>query len=430
METKQDSGTTSYESVDQVNRILETMARLQTHSLHRLQSHRMPSNRERIVPGERLTPRYHHLNVSRARDYDIAFTRQTGWTGADGAYSVALRDGRTLWLFSDTLIGEVDARGQRTLDQRVPRNPVGEFVINNSIAIQSSRDPAGVRFFTGDNDGVPANVFTPENKDHWFWVNAGVLNTDDTVTVLLNSFQLTPDPNFKFGRQIALWAVDLKLQDNTLNVGDYRRIQSVEAADAAGNETVWGAAILEDGFWTYIYGSQFTAGSPSWQRGLVVARTPTGRLGDSRAWRFFDGRSYVKDSRRTLRIPLAVPNEFTVQQLSSGRYLLTLADNHGPVSLSFSEAPTGPWSEPQPIWITPETTDTVCTYHPKAHPGLSDLRGLLISYNVNSFDMHESLVEANIYRPRFIRVPWESIDRLAENAAATVQRPYCIAVAA
>lgn len=402
------------------------MARSQTHALHRLESDRRTSYLERTAAVERPARWYHILNVSRASDYDAAFLRQTGWTGADGTYSVALRDGRTLWLFSDTLIGKVDARGQRMRDHRIARSPAGEFLINNSIAIQSSRNPASMRFFTAVNGDAPASVFTPKDKDRWFWINAGVLNPDDTITVILNAFELSPDPHFSFGKQVILCAAELTLHGDTLRVGSYRRIHSVDAADNAGNETVWGGAILEDGLWTYIYGSQFTVGSPSWKRGLVIARTPVGRLGDSDAWRFFDGNSYVTDSRRALRIPLAVPNEFSVQQLSSGRYLLTLADRSGPISLCFADAATGPWSEPQPIWKTPEITDTVCTYHPKAHPGLSDQRGLLISYNVNSCDLHESMVEADIYRPRFIRVPWESIEWLSGIAAATVQYPSYI----
>lgn len=406
------------------------MAGRQTNSLKSLTSGRMPSNRVRMEAIEQSATRHQHLNVSRARDYDAAFRRQAGWTGADGTYSVALRDGRTLWLFSDTLIGEVDIQGKRSLDKRIARSPSGQFLMNNSIAIQTSRDPGVICFFTAVRDGAPTSVFTPEAEEQWFWVNAAVLNADDAITVLLNAFELTRDPRYVFGKQAGLWAVDLELQNNTVSVGNYRRIHSVEATDisgdASGNETVWGAAVLEDGPWTYIYGSQFTANSASWKRGLVVARTPIGRLGDSDAWRFFDGNNYVKDNRRARRIPLAVPNEFTVQQLLSGSYLLTLADSRGHVSLSFSETPTGPWSEPQPIWTTPEITPTVCTYHPKAHPGVSDQRGLLISYNVNSFDIEESLVDAEVYRPRFIRVPWDSIHGLAAKAATSVYRPYHI----
>ena len=38
----------------------------------------------------------------------------------------------------------------------------------------------------------------------------------------------------------------------------------------------------------------------------------------------------------------------------------------------------------------------------------------------------ESLVDAEIYRPRFIRVPWDSIHELAAKAATSVYSPYHI----
>ena len=52
----------------------------------------------------------------------------------------------------------------------------------------------------------------------------------------------------------------------------------------------------------------------------------------------------------------------------------------------------------------------------KAHTALSDHRGLLISYNVNSFNVNESLVNADIYRPRFIRVSWKTIRQMAGDS--------------
>ena len=62
--------------------------------------------------------------------YDAVFERISGWTGGDGAYSIALNDGRILWMFGDTLVGRV--QNGRRLDSRL---------INNSAAIQTGRKP-------------------------------------------------------------------------------------------------------------------------------------------------------------------------------------------------------------------------------------------------------------------------------------------------
>src|SRR5580698_7933443 len=41
--------------------------------------------------------------------YDQIFQQTNGWAGADGDFAVTLTNDLTLWLFSDTFIGEVQA---------------------------------------------------------------------------------------------------------------------------------------------------------------------------------------------------------------------------------------------------------------------------------------------------------------------------------
>ncbi|MDH6624519.1 hypothetical protein M2271_002323 [Streptomyces sp. LBL] len=55
------------------------------------------------------------LTAEFARYGDDA-ARADDWTGGDGTHSVRLPDGRVLWLFSDTYLGQVHG----------PPNPVGE----------------------------------------------------------------------------------------------------------------------------------------------------------------------------------------------------------------------------------------------------------------------------------------------------------------
>ncbi len=63
-------------------------------------------------------------------EYDALFCREKGWTGADAAYSVALADDVTLWLYGDTWIGDiVDGRHK------------GATMVNNSVGLQCGKDP-------------------------------------------------------------------------------------------------------------------------------------------------------------------------------------------------------------------------------------------------------------------------------------------------
>jgi hypothetical protein len=75
----------------------------------------------------------------------------------------------------------------------------------------------------------------------------------------------------------------------------------------------------------------------------------------------------------------------------------------------FSCSPTGPFTGKTTVYTTPETGATgsygnanVFTYNPHAHPELSHGGQLLISYNVNSFDVNDVFADASIYRPRFV----------------------------
>ena len=72
--------------------------------------------------------------MERAVDWESLFSRSSGWTGADGIYWILLSgnespgsgtNGRTLFVFSDTFIGEVNNAGER-----LP----GSTLVNNTLA--------------------------------------------------------------------------------------------------------------------------------------------------------------------------------------------------------------------------------------------------------------------------------------------------------
>jgi hypothetical protein len=56
------------------------------------------------------------------------------------------------------------------------------------------------------------------------------------------------------------------------------------------------------------------------------------------------------------------------------------------------------------VYSTPETQVGLFTYDAHVHPEFTDAGGLLVSYDVNTFDPSELLSNVDSYRPRFIRV--------------------------
>src|SRR3989442_1562311 len=74
----------------------------------------------------------------------------------------------------------------------------------------------------------------------------------------------------------------------------------------------------------------------------------------------------------------------------------------------YGGSPIGPWGSAIPVYHAPEPDidpANVYTYNAKGHPHLSRPGEMLISYNVNTFDFNENINNADIYRPRFIRLP-------------------------
>jgi hypothetical protein len=122
-----------------------------------------------------------------APEWDALFQRESGWVGADGAYSVPLTKDTTLWLFSDTLVGKIKD-GKR----------VDTCMINNSIALQRGTNQP--EFFYGTaSDGKPASFIVPQygSKGDYFWLAHGA-RTARGLDFFLNRI-VTVKPGTPFG---------------------------------------------------------------------------------------------------------------------------------------------------------------------------------------------------------------------------------------
>ena len=91
------------------------------------------------------------------------FPYQQGWLGADGAYSIPIGTGQSLWIFADTFIGASNATS---------RTQATGF-IHNSIAISSCTGSAASSctfqyYWPGMGTANPGPVFTAPGAD-WFW---------------------------------------------------------------------------------------------------------------------------------------------------------------------------------------------------------------------------------------------------------------------
>ena len=165
----------------------------------------------------------------------------------------------------------------------------------------------------------------------------------------------------------------------------------------AGSPVTWGAAILEDVDYTYIYGVE--------DRGLVkalhVARVPRGQL--LGPWDFWTGLlGWGPGPVGSTPIQEGISNQISVIGTGDGYLLITQEPLFGRRILGlWAPTPTGPWSNPQVIYTTPDGPGVI-TYNAVAHPELVRDDQLLLSYSVNGTGDGDPLT---VYAPRFVRVP-------------------------
>lgn len=357
------------------------------------------------------------FRVTPAPEWDALFDRSSGWTGADGIYSIPLDgDDRagglartdTLFLFSDTFVGEVLANGTR-------RNTV---MINNSVALLPRGGfPAGLRFEYPAPGGQPASVFLPQTPlaqpDEWYWPHDGVA-LQGTLHLFAQRFRRQGSGVFGFQRT-GLAMIEIPPGEQPPFAGAVQRdCPYYLPATAQRADLIFGVGIMAhtaaagapfpDGY-LYLYGLR----EDPLDKKLLCARVPPAALLDFGAWRFWDGAAWNADPERSAVLTGRVSSELSMTPLPDGRFLLVFMQDtlSGRIVAQVAQSPVGPFGPVIELYQCPlPASPQVFSYNAKAHPHLSGPGELLISYNVNGSEFWDHFAYADVYRPRFIRVSW------------------------
>lgn len=322
-----------------------------------------------------------------------------GWTGADSTYSVALPDGRVVWIFSDTFLGPVDADGGRPRDTPF---------LNNSFVVQR-----GTRLTTvhGGTANAPEALLPPPDDTRWFWAGAGMLGTG-TLDVVYHQFHRFGTGIWDFGWEkdvLARFALpSLRLLDVTglpsgpkVTSGSWLAPPTPPHPDSPPGDV---------GF-TYVYRVE-DLGADKY---LHVARVRGRDL--RRPWSYFTGTGWSAGLADSGRVLVGVSNEYSVTRAGPW-YVLVTQDTTELFSRKivayFGRSPVGPFEHRTLLYETPETgadgsyhDANVYTYNPHVHPHLSTPSRWIVSYNVNSFVSDDLYADVSIYRPRFVEVRLE-----------------------
>lgn len=365
-----------------------------------------------------------------AEEWTRLFHRTRGWSGADGIYSVPFNacekqgtasDTRTLFIFGDTFIGEVDAHDQR----------IEPIMINNTAAVLNGGDPseAALEFiWRHDEKGVPRSLFEPSTPKAeqitgaYYWLQDGVVvgNTFYCFPMIIG-----PNPDGPEGFQFTLHGVtrvSAPIDELGLRFEQNVQVDTPLYYEAAnGKITYFGAALMShtaaagvadpDGH-IYIYGLQNGDGGQK----MVAARVTEQHLEDFGAWRYWNGSDWVAEKEQVVPIADEISSEYSVTPMSGQwgeRCYAVVFQEAGTghrLSMYIGESPTGPFMNPIRLYSCPEAAQgkDIYVYNAKAHPHLSRPGELLASYNVNTTNMDMHMKHAEIYRPRFVRIRIES----------------------
>ncbi|WP_329519728.1 DUF4185 domain-containing protein [Spirillospora sp. NBC_01491] len=335
-------------------------------------------------------------------------TRLDDWTGADTTYSLKLSDGRTVFAYSDTFLGKVDADGSRPV---VTDEGGTTPFLNNSFVVEGTDGSLSTVHRGPASD--PVEPMPPSQAAHWYW--AGDLTESGGEVQQLYREYYDPDPGNNDP-----W--DLRWKRNVLaRFAPGSMAAPTEVRDAPSVTGVqWGSALLKDGGHTYVYGTEdFTDPETKVNtKYLHVARVKGTDLRG--AWSYRTAAGWSATEADSARLMSGVSNEFSVTRRGS-HYILISQDTKEYVSteidayLSCSAA--GPFTGERTVYNTPETGASgtygnadVYTYNAHAHASLSSANTLVVSYNVNSLDKTEgeendNYTDVSIYRARFVDVP-------------------------
>lgn len=341
------------------------------------------------------------FNVEESTHYNILFSKESGWTGADGAYSVSLSDNKILWLYGDTWIGEIRENKH-----------VNSSLINNSVAIQDGKNPidASVVFFFGKTpEGKPDAFIKPTDRNGWFWIYDGLM-TEKGLYLFLIQIDRTGDksaPGFKI---IGTWLGHVLNPNQLPDKWKIKQYRIPWEKHTASGDIIFGSSVLIHKGFVYIYGTSEDIKDGVHHKFMILAKVPTDSLAEFNTWRFFSDGNWVGNFLSASRICSDMANEYSVSYLPVfNKYIAVYTENSVSENIVIREAPEpyGPWSDPVSIYKCPEVrwdADIFC-YAAKAHPDLTSAPDeLIITYVANSNDFWKMASDARLYRPRFLTV--------------------------
>ena len=348
------------------------------------------------------------VRAQSGRQCTPSFSFHDGWLGADAAYSIPLPDGRSVWIFGDTLYG-----ARRVVEDNQPR------MVRNSIGISNCKyGKWQLQYVIRQGHGSqsqasqPQDFFKAQTKGTWYWALDGFVHGRDLWVSLLcvrNASKRRPD-----GFDFETCGTDLaKVSDPGPDPQQWQISYFHLVPDGANAYP--SATTVVDGNYVYLFALYEKGARP-----LLVTRIPLAGL-DAPA-------ANLQYLAKTSKWEPGFKPEDAFQVMEHGATEMTvryhsdlkkwLAVMRSPElssdAILLRSAPeiTGPWSTGAIIYRIPEMQknspgydkNTFC-YAAKDHPEFEQPGSLLVTYVCNTMKVPELATNLQIYVPKVLSLP-------------------------
>ena len=360
-----------------------------------------------------------------ARDFTALLSNYKGWSGADGIYTVGLdgneckrtaeeaADYESVFCFSDSFLGELNpVTGARRRGD----------LVNNSFCYFTGIDPLTmkVQFEYGKDGKLTHDNILTVDKPYTYWMqDCAVINNKYYVftdNVVSENENLDLPEGFRF-RLVGVDMLKFNIKNGRLDYSSQTSYSTPFFATKPKN-LMFGSGILvntkeagmptPDGY-VYVYGYE-TVG-PGIRR-LLCCRVKPHKFTDFASYEFRTDNGWSKDIFESAHIAQDLSPEMSVMPDDNGGYVFVYSSSGvgTTIHLCVADTPYGPFENPVTLYdmARPEDVDIsrlkkVYYYNAKAHYHLALKNEIIISHNVNTMDYESHYINANVYRPRFLR---------------------------
>jgi len=332
------------------------------------------------------------------------YFRQTGpgWVASDGTISMPLPDGRVLWFMGDSYLDNY-----RASDNSIPCL----FQVRNTILVQdASNRNKFTTIIDSTKTGVERTPVKMKVNDNLFWPNDGYAKGDTAYT-----FWTQCDNKTMANLGTYMVKIHWPSLKNAKSIVSFTKLNQLGGMEFG--QSVYVDSLSNE---VYIYGSKL-----DWivYQPYVARCSMDNILGK---WEFYNGTGWTEDLTKAGKILSPVSGEYVSSNYSVIRvknkfYLISqeigfLTCGLGRRVWAWSgDTPYGPFSNKQLIYVIEDKYkgQYMITYNGQAHPEFTENDEILWSYNVNNItpmECNNGRYDADLYRPKFIRVPFSVLD--------------------